>query len=90
MFFLHTHTFKHTLTLTYAHRVSPVPLYWLRSHPAKWLETGSGLKIAQYTAKNSHDGAVSVCDCGLVCLWMSACEPLEENKEEEEKQLEAE
>ena len=55
---------------TYAHSPSPVPLYWLGSRPAKWLETGSGLKIAQYTAKNSHDGAVSVSVCvsGWVCV----------------------
>lgn len=84
---------------TYAHGPSPVPLYWLGSRPAKWLETGSGLKIAQYTAKNSHDGAVSVCGCGCVCVCgLPACvyvcvsvhDPLKENKEEEEKQLDAE
>lgn len=72
-------------------RVSPVPLYWLGSHPAKWLETGSGLKITQYTAKNSHDGAVSVrlwfaCTCACVSVW----DPVEENKDEGEKQPEAE
>lgn len=76
---------------TYAHGPSLVPLYWLGSRPAKWLETGSGLKIAQYTAKNSHDRAVRVCVCGLpACVCVCVCDPLKENKEEEERQLDAE
>lgn len=62
-----TQSYWKTLAFTYAHGASPVPLYWLLSRPSKWLETGSVLKIAQYMAKNSRDGAarewVSVCVC---------------------------